>query len=150
MRLGHRLFFRKPITRQAGFHRAAFAQMPGQRARIDALNAGNVPVPQIIIERSLRAPTAWNFAQLFDDKSAHVRLAAFLIERVRAVVSDQRIGHRHDLSAIGRIGQHFLITGHRGVETNLADAGARCAERFAFENPTVFESEERAHLERDR
>ena len=66
-----RRFFRRNLfRRQAGFHRAAVAQMPGQGASVNSLHAGDVPFLQIFIERHFRAPVAWNFAQLFDDKSA--------------------------------------------------------------------------------
>ena len=75
--------------------------------------------------------------------------SAFLVELVDAVIADQRIGHRDDLTAIRRIGQHLLITGHRGVETNFADLRALRAKGFAFENATVFESENCAHLARE-
>ena len=54
--------------------------MPRQRAGIDSLNARDIPPAQIFIERHLRAPVAWDFAELFDDKTAHVWQAAFLIE----------------------------------------------------------------------
>ena len=56
-----------------------------------------------------------------------MRPSAFLIEFVRSIIPNQRIRHRHDLTAIGRIGQHFLIAGHGSVKANLADARARCA-----------------------
>src|SRR5437870_5609585 len=72
-------------------------------------------------------------------------LPALIIERVRAVISNEGISHRHDLAAIRRIGQHFLIAGHRSVETNFPDAGAARAKRFALENPAILESENCAH-----
>ena len=104
--------------------------MPRQRARVDPLHAGDLPGSQIIFERDFRTPAARNFAQFLDDKSAHVRFTAFLIERICAVVSDQRVSHRHDLTAIRRIGQHLLVTGHRGVETNFADPRALARQRI--------------------
>ena len=100
---------------------------------------------KISLERLLRTPTARRVGQFLDDKAAHVGLGAFLVERIRAVVPDVRVSHRHDLPAIRRIGQDLLITGHRGVEANFADARAGGAKGFAFESSAVFESEERAH-----
>ena len=82
-------------------------------------------------------------AQFLDHKSAHVRRPALGIGGVHAVVADQRVGHGHDLAAVGRIGQHFLVAGHRSVETNFADTAAGGAKRFALENAPIFESEER-------
>src|SRR6516225_6905157 len=119
--------------------------MPSQRAGIDALGARDVVFLQIFIKRHLAAPVAWCFAELFDDESAHVRLAALLVERVDSVVPDQRISHRHDLASIRWVGQDFLVAGHRGVEANLADSGAGCGKRFALEVFTVLESKQRAH-----
>ena len=84
--------------------------------------------------------------QFLDHETAHVRGLTFLIERVDAVVSDQRIRHRHDLPAIRRIGQNFLITGHRSVEANLTDACAGRAKRFPLEISAVFESYQGAHV----
>ena len=120
----HRLLDRHFVRGQTRLHRAARSQVPGQRTRVDSLDAGDFPFLQIFIERHFRTPVARCFAQFFDHKSAHVRRAAFLIERIGSVISNQRISHGHDLAAIGRIGQHFLITGHRGVEADLADPGS--------------------------
>ena len=114
--------------------------MPRKRARVDPFHAGDVPFSQIFVERHFGAPVAGDLGQFFDDESAHMRRVAFLIERIDAVISDQRIGHRHDLSAVRGIGQHLLIAGHGGVETNFTDARAGCAKRFALEISAVFES----------
>ena len=54
--LGHRLGC------EAGLHRAAFAQVARERARIDSLHAGNFPAAQIIVQRLFRAPTARDIA----------------------------------------------------------------------------------------
>jgi hypothetical protein len=44
---------------------------------------------------------------------------------VGADIADMREGEGDDLPGIGRVGQDFLIAGHRGVEADLADsAGA--------------------------
>ena len=68
--------------------------------------------------------------------------ATFLIGCVRSVVSDQWVSHGYDLPAVRRIGQNFLITRHRRVETNLADTRPAGAERYAIENPAIFKGEE--------
>ena len=51
-----------------------------------------------------------------------------------AVVPDQGIGHCDDLSAIGGIGENFLIAGDRRVENDFAERLAPGAERFPFKN----------------
>src|SRR5215831_17351774 len=123
--------------------------MSRERTRVDSFRAGDIPFTQIFVERHFGAPVAWDIRQFLDDESAHMGRRAFLVERVDAVVSNQRICHRHDLPAIRWIGQHFLITGHRGVEANLTHACAGRAKRFALETSTVFESYKRAHFTAD-
>ena len=120
--------------------------MPRERARVDSFRAGDVPIAQVFIERYLGAPIAWYFGQFFNNKTAHMRGAAFLIQRVDPVISDQRVCHCHNLPAVGWIGQHFLITGHRRVEANLPDACPSCAKGFTLEISAVFEGYECAHV----
>ena len=121
--------------------------MPGERARVDALRARNVPVLQIFLERVFRAPATRDLAQLLDDKAARVRGAAFGIGGIGSVIADKRISHRDDLPAIGGIGQHFLIAGHRSVEANFAHTRAGRAKRFTLENPAIFECKNSAHVD---
>src|SRR5438094_7431914 len=45
----HSFVRRSDLSGEAGFHRAARPQMPGERACVDALRARNFPSPQIII-----------------------------------------------------------------------------------------------------
>src|SRR4030095_9738253 len=120
--------------------------MSRERTRVDSFRAGDIPFPQILVERHFGAPVARDIGQFLDDESTHVRGPTFLVERVDPVVSDQWVRHRHDLPTIRRISQHFLVTGHRGVEANLTDACAGRAKGFAFEISTVFESYQGAHV----
>ena len=93
-----------------------------------------------VIEIAGRAPVARDGAQLLDDEPAHMRLRAFPVDLVHAVVADLRTSHRDDLAAIRRIGEHFLIPGHRSIEADLADRGAAGSKGFADEITSVFES----------
>src|SRR6266704_2661479 len=45
----HGFFTRSELGGEAGFHRPARSEMPGERACVDALRARNFPSPQIII-----------------------------------------------------------------------------------------------------
>jgi len=133
------LLGRDVLGREAAAHRAARAQVLGQRPRVDTLDAGDAPRFQILVQRPARPPVAGHRAQLLDDEAAHVDGGAFVIERVHAVVADLRRGHGHDLPAIRRIGEHLLVAAHGGIEAGLADRGAGRAKGFAEEKPTVFE-----------
>jgi hypothetical protein len=69
-----------------------------------------------------------------------VRLPAFFVQGINAVVPDKRKGHRNNLAAIGWIGEHLLISGHGSIKADLTNARTRCANRLAAENPPVFKS----------
>ena len=73
-------------------------------------------------------------------------LVRFDVERVDAGVADERISHRDDLAAIGRVGQDLLVTGHRGVETDFPVGGQGRAKRLAAPDAAVFQGEKsRSH-----
>ena len=72
------------------------------------------------IEAHVGAVIGIDRRQLLDDEPGDVRPAALDVLAVDAVVPDQRVGHRHDLPLVGRIGEDLLVPGHRGVEDDLA------------------------------
>ena len=55
-------------------------------------------------------------------------------------------GERNELSGIGGIGENLLISGHRGVEANLADRVTFGAEAKAFQYSTVGKHEQRGRF----
>ena len=67
------------------------------------------------------------------DQTAHGRGQGLDILGIGAHDADMGKGEGHDLPGIGGIGQDFLITGHGGVEADLAQARAQRAEAGAFE-----------------
>jgi hypothetical protein len=50
------------------------------------------------------------------------------------------------LSGIGGVGEDFLVSGHRGVEANLADGGAFCAEAEALQHGAIGKHEQRGRF----
>src|SRR3546814_5717853 len=60
-----------------------------------------------------------------------MRIQRFDIIWVRADIADVRKGEIDDLSGIARVGHHFLIAGHRGVEAHLAHGCAFCAKAMS-------------------
>src|SRR6185436_17020682 len=54
--------------------------------------------------------------QVTDDQPGGKHFDGLRVFRIDADIADVRICQRHDLPAIGRISQDFLIAGHRGVE----------------------------------
>ncbi len=65
--LGNFLGGNKPVQR------AAHAEFFGQRARVNALDAGNAVLLQIFFERKIRAPVAHHRRKFADDEARRVR-----------------------------------------------------------------------------
>ena len=107
----------------------------------DAGDAGNFMAFELGGERLLAAPIADDGRKLAHDESGDVGPVRLDIERVDAGVADERVGHRDDLAAIGRVGQDFLIAGHRRVETNFPVGGLGRAEGLAAPDAAVFKGE---------
>src|SRR5262249_11682791 len=61
-------------------------------------------------------------------------------------VPDMWKGERDDLTGIGRIGEDFLVPGHRGVEAYLAYRMAARPETEPFQHRSVREREDRGSL----
>ena len=53
-----------------------------------------------------------------------MRLARLDVLLIGADIADVREGERDDLPRVARVGHHFLVTGHRGVEAQFADRAA--------------------------
>jgi hypothetical protein len=80
-----------------------------------------------------------------DNKPPDIRRPRLNVQSVDAVVADQRVGHGHYLPIIGRIGQHFLIAGHTGIEHDLSERRRGSPESDAVEDPTVRENQVTVH-----
>src|SRR6185503_13084617 len=111
-----------------------------------AFNRHDIPAPQVGIEGLLGAPTRSHPARLAYNKTFNPRPRRLFILTVDTVVADQRIGHADDLSGVGRIGQHFLVTSHRGIEDHFAGALAFRSPRATTKDAAVFESKESGFL----
>ena len=57
------------------------------------------------------------------------------------VVADEGVGHGYDLALIGRVGKHFLIARHAGVEDDFAESLAAGAEGVPRVDGAVLESQ---------
>ena len=112
------------------------------KARVSMpLDADDAVASQIFVELALGSKIACPAALLANNEAGQMRLVAFDVLGVHAVVANFRIGHRDDLPAITRIRQDFLIAGHRRIETDFAVDFTECAERFSGENSAVFQRE---------
>jgi hypothetical protein len=138
----HSLVRAQHLAGDDGSHGAAGSEMLRQCACINTLNAGDVPFLEPRAEILSATPVTGHRAKLLDNKAAHMRTLTFEVERIHAVVPDLRVGHRDNLTAIRRIGEHLLIAGHGSVKTNFAGVRGFGAKRRAFKHPAIFEGEE--------
>ncbi|MCY1377711.1 hypothetical protein D9M69_652990 [compost metagenome] len=69
-------------------------------------------------------------------------LVGFDVLAVDAVVADMRIRQGDDLLAVARVGEDFLVTGHRGVEHHLTGRGAGGSDRVAEKDRAVCERQD--------
>ena len=145
LRALHGLGFGNVFGGNETVQRAAHAQFFCQRARVNALDARNAVFLQIFRQRKIRAPVADDRRKFADDKAGHVRPPRFHVQRIDAVIADERIGHRDDLALVGRVGEDFLVAGHGSVETNLAAGRRPRAKTCAVKNRTVFECQNCFH-----
>jgi len=126
---------------QAGLEGASDAELLGNRAGVDAFEAGDIVRGQVFIERLAAAPTAGDGAQFADDVAGDLGAIALGVKRVDAVVADLRRGHRDDLGKIGRVGQNLLVARHAGVENGLAEHRFPGAKRRAAEHTAIFQGQ---------
>ena len=118
------------------------ADQRGQRPGVDAGQADDAarlqPLVEVIGDR--RAQDHATRA----GRRGHVhRLDVFL---VGTDIADMREGEGDELTGIGRIGEDFLISGHRRVEADLADGMAFRAETEAFQHGAIGEHKERGRF----
>ena len=94
---------------------------------------------QVLAQRPIRAPVAGHRRLVADDEARHLRRPRLDVVRRHAVVADLGTRHRHDLTRVRRVGQHFLIAGHARVEHDLAARFAFRAGSGAAKPRAVFE-----------
>ena len=122
-------------------HGPVQAQMAGQGAGVDALDAGNAVLFQEVGQGTHGAPVGGRLAAFLDDERGSVDLAGFHVLGVDPVVADQGPGHAHHLSVIGGVGENLLIPGHAGVENDFPSALAGAGKGTSFKYKTVFKSQ---------
>ena len=127
-------------------HRAALAEVAGQGAGVDAGDADDALLAEVVVERPGGAPARRHAGRVAHDVAADPDAAGLGVLVVHAGVADVRGGHHHDLAVVRRIGQRLLVAGHAGREHRFAERLADGAEAVAAEGPAVLEDEERLHL----
>ena len=121
------------------------AEMQGQCARVNAIDAGYAVRLQVVAKADLASPVAWA-CEIVHDKPRKEESARFDIFAVYAVVADLGCGERDELPGIARIRDDLLITAHAGVEHDLAQRIPPRPERHAVEHCAVRQRQKRTPL----
>jgi hypothetical protein len=99
-----------------------------------------VSISAIATTRSaVLSPAAGEQRQIADHQTRRPDTIRFDILDVGTGVADVRIRQRDDLPGVRRIGENFLIAGHRGVEHHFTNGLPLDAYRGAAKHTAVFE-----------
>ena len=112
---------------------AARAQDAGQLARVDAGDRHRAFVAQVPPQSACAAEVRGARRNVAHDQPGHLHRARFDVLFVDPRIADVRIGQRDDLAAVARVGEDFLVAGHRGIEDHFTGRVAGGANRHAFE-----------------
>ena len=130
----------------ASHHHAMLTQFLSQRTRIDTVYARDLLLLQPVAQAALGVPVAILMAVIPNDNRLGVDLLALhkrsdpvRLERTRrdTVVTNERISQHHQLACVRRVRQALRISGHSGIEHDLASHRSLIAERVATEDGTV-------------
>ena len=113
---------------------------PDECSGIEPFDPDDAVLLQVRIERLTRPEVAFVATEFLDDETSQLQPATFHILDVDSVVSDQRVRHRDDLAAVGRVGEDFLIAGHAGVKDDFAMNFTRGTKGSTFEDRTINQS----------
>ena len=128
---GQRLLLRRAGVGDDDAAAAAVADAAGQRAGVNARDAGDVALLENLGESLGVAEVAGKVVVLADDEAADAQNAGLKVVIGDAVVADEGIGHNNHLASVGGVGDDLLIAHHRIVEDDLADALTAVAEAVA-------------------
>ena len=115
------------------------ADAPRERPRVDALYAQNAVAFQVVAKGFVRTPVAGQFTVFPDHETLHLGPPRLDVDRIDAVVADERVGHRDNLAPVGWVGEDFLVSGDAGIEDDLALAFTGRAEGFSLVAGAVFQ-----------
>ena len=100
--------------------RAAVADAPRDRPRVDAADTRQIVALQPVVERLGRPPVGGLGDVAAQHHAARGGIDALDVLEIGADIADMGEGEGDDLPGIGGIGDDLLVAGHRGVEADLA------------------------------
>ena len=115
--------------------------MARQRAGIQSGDAGNIIAGKIAIQLLFAAVVGRAARNRLHNESRGPGPAALRVLFIDSVVAHQGISHGHALSCVGRVGQHFEITCHCGIEHHFAHNVSVRADAPALKDRAVLQDE---------
>ena len=119
-----------------------FAQVAGDGAGVDALDADDPLLDELVVEGTFGTPVGGPARGVADDVAGHPDAAGLGVVGVDAGVANVRRGLDHELAGVGGVGDGLLVAGHAGREDCLAEGRSGGAVAGAAENPAVLEHED--------
>ena len=113
---------------------AVLADEPRDAARVDALDGDDALLDQPLGEGEVGAVVGRDRGELADHERLGPGALRLRVLAGDAVVPDERVGHGHDLSGVGGIGEDLLVARHGGVEDEVAPLLARGAHAAPLEH----------------
>ena len=108
------------VARDQGALGTADAQAAGDGTGVDTRDTRHPMLGHEITQALLSAPVRYARGQIADHEAGAKRVHRLIVFEVDTDVADLGCGHHHDLAAVGRIGEDFLIPRDGGVEHQLA------------------------------
>ena len=145
-RLGHCVFLaQRRRDAEKGLPVAVLAEVQRERARVDAVDAGDAVLAEIFVEAFFAAPVAW-LGQVAYHQSGQKKPPGLDVLGVDSVVADFGCREGDELSGVGGVGKNLLVARHPGVEHDLAERVLLRAERYAVKHRSVIERKKRLAL----
>ena len=128
---------------QAAALGALVPENSGQRARIYIADRDDPVTRKVFRQTLFTAPVAQQHRKITDDQPGGHGCAGFFISGGAAGIADMRECEGHQLPGIRRVGENFLVTGHRGVEHHFTAGLTFCADAAAMKDGSVFQRQNR-------
>ncbi len=126
-------------------HRARRADVPDERARVDAGDPRDAVGGQPVEPALVGAGRVGGVDRLAHDRPGRVDAVGLVGARADPVVADVRRGEGDDLAREARVGHRLLVARHAGREHHLAGHVATRADGVAVEALAVLEQDVGAH-----
>jgi len=94
---------------------------------------------QIRLRGFFGSPIRREARKLSHDQRFDIRSRGFFVVRIRADVSDVRVGEANNLSGVTWVGENFLISGEAGIENSFPAPAGFSASGASNENSPVFQ-----------